>query len=146
MAASAVPDDRPLGAFRFSVEIQGLDKPVGRFQGVSGLSHEFEIVEHQEGGLNDLKHKLPGQGSYPNLVLKSGYLTHPALEEWHRDFLKKRGPRCTVTVKLLDLAGEPVRSWSYARCWPVKWEGPSLDSGQAAIAVQTVELAHDGPV
>lgn len=139
------PSDRPLGAYRFSVKIGGRTATeVGRFQSVSGLAHEFEVITHQEGGINDRTHKLPGQGSYPNLVLKQGYLTHPWLEKWHRDFLSTR-QRYTVTVNLLDAAGETMRSWSFARCWPVKWEGPSLDGSQSAIAVQTVELAHDGP-
>ncbi len=137
------PDSRPLGAFRFSVSIEGFDGAVARFQSVGGLSHEFEITTHQEGGLNDRTHKLPGQGSYPNLVLKTGYLLKPALENWHREFSKKRGPRRTVTVNLLNLAGDTVRTWSFSRCWPVKWEGPQLDGAQSQIAVQTLELAYD---
>lgn len=137
------PDSRPVGAFRFSVQVEGMDGAVARFQSVGGLSHEFEVVTHQEGGTNDRTHKLPGQGSYPNLVLKTGYVINPALEKWHRDFVKNRGPRRTVTVNLLNLAGDTVRTWSFNRCWPVKWEGPQLDATQAQIAVQTLELAYD---
>lgn len=138
------PDARPIGAFRFAVKVDGIPDTAARFQSVSGLSHEFEIVTHQEGGLNDRTHQLPGQGKYPNLVLKTGYLVNPALESWHRDFVKNRGPRRNVTVDLLDLSGAKVRSWTFERCWPVKWEGPQFDGSQAAIAVQTLELAHEG--
>lgn len=144
------PPDRPMGAYCFSVEIGSNKEPAGRFQSVSGLSHEFEVVTHQEGGLNQHTHKLPGQGSYPNLVLKQGYITQPWLEDWHRNFLTRRD-RQTVTVKLLHVNDhassdlQPVRTWVFSRCWPVKWEGPTLDSSQPAIAVQTIELAHDGP-
>lgn len=137
------PDSRPIGAFRFRVKIDGFEGVVAHFQSVGGMSHEFEVTTHQEGGINDRTHKLPGQGSYPNLVLKTGYLVNPALEMWHRDFAKKRGPRRNVTVEMLNLAGAKVRTWSFQNCWPVKWEGPQLDGTQSQIAVQTLELAYD---
>src|SRR5262245_52469848 len=76
--------DRPLGKFRFKVEIDGLT--LAHFQTISGLQHEIEALEFQEGGVNDHLHKLPAQGRYPNLVLKLGYVNSEMLEGWHTGF------------------------------------------------------------
>lgn len=131
---------RPKGKFRFTVEISGLT--VAHFQNVSGLSHEIEVFTHQEGGVNDRTHKLPTQGSYPNLVLKAGYAVDDTLERWHRGF--PGSGRKNVTVSLLGDDGKVARSWSFRDAWPVKWEGPELDASQSQLAMQTVELAHNG--
>lgn len=142
MAAS----DRPFAKFRFKFEIEGLT--VGHFQSVSGLTHEIEVLSHQEGGVNGRLHKLPGQGSYPNLTLKVGYINSTMLEGWHRNFSQKPGGvgRKNVSIVLLNLAGQEERRWSFTRCWPVKWEGPEFDASAAQILVESVEIAHEGLV
>ncbi|MCB9527957.1 MAG: phage tail protein [bacterium] len=139
---SFAANSRPYGKFRFAVEISGLT--VGHFQSVSGLAHEIEVYTHQEGGLNDRTHKLPAQGSYPNLVLKAGYAVDDTLEKWHRKF--PSGGRKNVTITLRDDAGQALKSWSFRDAWPVKWEGPEFDASQSQIAVQSIELAHNGMI
>lgn len=140
MAAS----DRPYGKFRFKVEIEGLT--LGHFQSVSGLSHEVEVLTHQEGGVNDRLHKLPGQGSYPNLTLKLGYVNSQMLENWHARYISKPGlmDRKNLSIVLVDDQSREVKRWSFAKCWPVKWEGPEFDASASQIVVETVELAHQG--
>ena len=134
----------PFGNYNFTVVIDGVN--AGCFQSVSGLSHEIEVLSHQEGGVNDRQHKLPGQGSYPNIVLKVGFINDGAFEGWHFGFVKKPSARKLVTITLNDNAGKEVKSWSFNRCWPVKWEGPELSSDGAEIAIETLEIAHEGLV
>jgi phage tail-like protein len=138
--------DRPYGKFRFKVEVDGLT--LAHFQSVSGLSHEIEVLTHQEGGVNNRLHKLPGQGSYPNLTLKVGYVHNQLLENWHNRFTQKPGSigRKNVSVVLVDDRSQEVARWSFARAWPVKWEGPEFDASAAQILVESVEIAHEGPV
>lgn len=136
--------DRPYGKFRFMVEVDGL--ALAHFQSVSGLSHEIEAVEYQEGGVNDRLHKLPGQGRYPNITLKVGYVDSRLLEDWHRDFTQKPGAvgRKNGSIVLLNDDGSELARWNFTRAWPVKWEGPELDAGQSAIQVESIEIAHEG--
>jgi phage tail-like protein len=136
--------DRPLGKFRFKVEIDGLT--LAHFQSISGLQHEIEALEFKEGGVNDRMHKLPGQGRYPNLVLKVGYVNSQMLEGWHMGFTQNPGGvrRKNGSIILCDDAGEPVTRWNFFQAWPVKWEGPQLDSSGTDILVETVEIAHHG--
>lgn len=135
---------RPYGKFRFMVEIEGL--ALAHFQSVGGLGHEIEVLSYQEGGINERHHKLPGQGSYPNVVLKVGYVDNRLLEGWHRDF--SRSPdkvgRKNGSIVLLGDDGSEVARWNFTRAWPVKWEGPELDASQSQILVESVEIAHEG--
>jgi phage tail-like protein len=137
-------NSRPFGKFRFMVEVDGLS--LAQFQTVSGLHHEIEAVEYQEGGVNDRLHKLPGQGRYPNLVLKVGYVDNRLLENWHRDFTNTPGKvgRKNGSIVLLNDDGTEAARWNFTQAWPVKWEGPELDASQNAILVESVEIAHEG--
>jgi phage tail-like protein len=38
----------------------------------------------------------------------------------------------------------PVRVWSFRRGWPVKIAGPDLNAMSAAVAIESVEIAHHG--
>lgn len=135
---------RPFGKFRFLMEIDGVT--MAHFQSVTGLSHEIEVLTHQEGGVNDRLHKLPGQGSYPNIVLKLGYVNSELVETWHTRFTKNptQEGRKNGSIVLLNDDGTEVTRWNFRRAWPVKWEGPELDSGAAEIAVESIEVAHEG--
>lgn len=136
--------DRPYGKFRFKVEIDGLT--MAHFQTVGGLSHEIEVLTHQEGGVNDRLHKLPGQGSYPNISLKLGYVNSALVENWHLGFTRKPGGvgRKNGSIVLLDDDGSEVARWNFQRAWPVKWEGPEPDASGSDILVESIEIAHEG--
>lgn len=136
--------DRPYAKFHFKVEIDGLT--LAHFQSVSGLQHEIEALEVQEGGINQRMHKLPAQGRFPNLVLKLGYVNSTALEGWHQGFSQKPSSvkRKNGSIILCDDAGEAVCRWNFFEAWPVKWEGPQLDTGGGEVLVESVEIAHHG--
>ncbi|HSI80973.1 MAG TPA: phage tail protein [Solirubrobacterales bacterium] len=140
-----MPDSaiEPVGGLAFKVEIDGVT--VGRFSECSGLSVEIEVTEHQEGGLNDFVHKLPGPMKYPNLVLKRGITEEEALLEWLLK-LEQESARPKVTIDLMGPGGRRVRSWSFAAALPVKWEGPTLNAGANDLATETLEIAHQGMV
>jgi phage tail-like protein len=52
--------------------------------------------------------------------------------------------RRTAQISVLDANGDPVCSWKLDGVYPVKWTGPSLDAGGNQVAVETLELAHNG--
>jgi len=124
----------------FTVEVLG--KTLGIFASVKGLESTVDVLEYREGGVNNLVHRLPGQVTYPNLVLAEG-LTTKAVEEW---FAKTNlgAERHTVTLTLLDHRGNPVRAWAFADAFPVRWAGPVLSASSTQIAAEELELAHGG--
>ena len=118
-------------------------REVGYFSEVSGLSAEIEVMSFNEGGRNDFVHKLPTRMKHPNLVLKRGVTRTKDMEDWFLD--SWMGPRRkAVSLTMINEAGQPVRGWSFAQAYPVKWTGPNFNSGQATSAVEAIEVAHDG--
>lgn len=143
----------------FLVEIEGL--LVGGFSRVSGLEYEVAYEEFREGGVNGYTHKLPsGVTHTQNLLLEQGVTDLDFLSSWSlnlldlpllaADYQEKlaRGDvkRRNGTIYLLDNQRLPVMWWNFKGAYPVKWSGPELQADSGSIAVQSVELVHQGLV
>jgi phage tail-like protein len=128
------------GAF-FHLEVGGIT--VGYFSECSGLRVEYEVMEYQEGGQNGFVHKLRGPAKYSNIILKRGVTSDTALSDWFRAAGRKV-ERKEGVITLLTPALEPLRRWSFTGAFPVKWEGPGLKASSGEVAVETLELAHEG--
>ncbi len=132
----------PYLSFRFLVEVQGL--LVGGFSEVSGLQAETETEEIQEGGVNDHVHKLPKITRHQNIILKRGMIDSETLWRWHNDVVNGKIERKTVFIILMDNEGNEVWQWYFERAYPVKWTGPELRADNSTVAVEALELVHDG--
>ena len=131
----------PVGELRFKVELPGRD--LGRFRECTGLAAEIEVKDYNEGGVNDRVHKLPTRMKYPNLVLKRGITYEDALLKWLWT-TQHATERIAVTVSLMGPDGQPVRTWSFADAFPIKWTGPNLNAGSNQVATETLEIVHGG--
>ena len=63
----------------------------------------------------------------------------PGLYDW---FL--RGERRDGAVVLLGHDGREVLRWAFARGWPCRWEGPAFDARRTEVALELLEIAHEG--
>ena len=45
---------------------------------------------------------------------------------------------------LQDDQHTPVKMWTFKRGLPVKWTGPSFNAMQAQVAIEELEIAHEG--
>jgi phage tail-like protein len=132
----------PFTAYRFSVEIDGII--AAGFAEVSGLDVEIETEEYQEGGVNTHSHTLPTRATYPNLTLRRGTTDLPLLYKWTESVVNGTVLRLPVLVFMLDETGVPTWGWSVRKAYPVKWSGPQLQADQGTVAMESVELAHEG--
>lgn len=135
----ARPD--PYRAFRFVVEFDGT--VAGGFQSVGGVERHTEVEPYKEGGVNEYEHQFVVKTTYPALVLKRG-LADTTLWDWHQDVVGGTVQRKTISVLLLDDAGDEVWRWICAAAYPTKWTGAELDALSDAVATETVEFVHRG--
>jgi phage tail-like protein len=148
------PADRkdPLPVFCFKVDLK---LPSGKggeafFKSVTGLKYETEVVPVREGGQNQTTYQLVGATKWSNLVLKQGYTGNSALLEWREEWIKafsggKKFTRITSgTITQLNTALEPVATWTFFRGWPAKWEISEFDASKSELAIETLEIAHEG--
>lgn len=127
---------------RFYVEIGGIAQAV--FTEVTGLQMETEVMEYQEGGNNGFTHRLPGRTKVSNVTLKRGMATSNDFFKWYAQIAQGQISRQNVTVVMYDVKGDELQRWSFINAYPVKWIGPQLKSSEAATAIETLELAHEG--
>ena len=145
----------PLGGFNFYIalmegddisSIQPNDLPgllLGGFSEVSGLDATIGIYEYHEGGVNDRVHKFPDRASYSNIVLKRGISITTDLWEWHQSFVNGEGVVKDGLIVLANDLGIPVKIWTFSNGIPVKWSGPSLNAMTSAVAIESLEIAHE---
>lgn len=139
---------QPLLNYNYRVEIAGLF--VAGFSEVSGLEQEIEVEEYKEGAV-DFVHKLPNGIKYSNIVLKRGMTESGALRTWYDLVLKSvtygkipipKEP--IVYISLMDSQGEEKIRFLVKFAYPVKWVGPQLNANANEVAIETLELAHEG--
>ena len=128
----------------FVLEIGGIWE--AEFSQCTGLQSETEVVSVEEGGENNFAHKLRGRNKNPPLVLKHGISKmSPALWAWREAMIHRLvPPMLNGAVILLDDQKQEVARWSFRNAAPVKWQGPALKAGDNALAIETLELSHDG--
>ncbi|HWA72758.1 MAG TPA: phage tail protein [Polyangiaceae bacterium] len=133
----------PYGQFNFLVEIDGVIQ--AGFSEVSGLSTDTNIIEYREGGEQQgTARKLPGLMKYANIVLKRGYTAEKKLWDWRKKVIDGKTSRASGSIILLDEARQPALRWNFREGWPSKWEGPPLNGKTSEVAIETMEIAHEG--
>ena len=141
----------PLATFCFALSIDDIiDEKNAFFKSVSGLKSESEVVSYAEGGLNNATRQLVGPTKWPNLVLKRGFTNNANNDKlilWRQAWLgNKKLVRHNGQIIQLSRELKPVCRWHFIAGWPCKWEGPEYDASKSELAVETLEIAHEGLV
>jgi phage tail-like protein len=145
MATPTTTRKDPLPVFAFLVRFTNLPGNVeGFFKSVSGLKFETEVVPVSAGGANDTTFQLPGATKWGNLVFKQGFTNSSALMTWRQKWLKGEMNRTGGTIIQLDTALKPSAQWDFVRGWPSKWEIGEFDASKSELAIETLEIAHEG--
>lgn len=118
------------------------------FTEVSGLSADLEVIEYREGSSpENLTQKMPGMKKFSNIVLKRGIIKGDNdFFRWFNTVALNQVEKRDVVISLLNEQHEPVMVWRVRNAWPCKIQGPELKAGASEVAIETLELAHDGLV
>ncbi len=127
----------------FLVEIDGITQ--AGFSDCSGLGSSNDPIEYREGGDNTTVRKLPGLTKYTNISLKRGLSDSRELYDWYRLVVTGKTERRNGSIVVLDADGitEVVR-WNFFNAWPAKLEGPTFSAKGNEVAIETLEIAHEG--
>ena len=134
----------PLTVFHYSVAWGGED--IG-FSEVSGLTIEIDPIDYRDGLMSagTLALKRPGIRKSGNISLKRGMCTaNIDLYNWFNNTGQTNVERRDLTITLLDDDNAPVFIWAITQAWPIKCEGPGLNATGNDIAIETLELVHEG--
>jgi phage tail-like protein len=140
-----MPDGKrndPFGQFNFLVEVDGVIQ--AGFSEASGLTTDTNVIEYREGNEITTTRKLPGLMKYNNIVLKRGWTKDKRLWEWRKKVIDGKTQRASGAIILLDEARNEALRWNFREGWPSKWEGPALNAKTSEVAIETLEIAHEG--
>ena len=145
MAGEAQDNIWPLPKFFFSVDLGDIGKDLP-FQEVSGLDTESTPIEYRAGNAKGWSViKMPGLKKTGNVTLKKGiFVKDNKFWTWYEKIQLNTIKRETVTIKLLDEKGKNTMVWALANAWPTKITGTDLKSEGNEVAVETLEIAHEG--
>ena len=111
---------------------------------MSGLESETAVIEYRTGAEATRVRKLPGLTKYANIVLKRGMTQDTSLWGWRQQIANGKADRRSGSIILLDQSGNEVHRWNFVEGWPAKIEGPALNARANEIAIETLEIAHEG--
>ena len=133
----------PLPKFHFQVEWGG--SKIG-FTDVSGIDISTEVIEYRDGSSPEYsKIKMPGQRKFSNITLKRGtFKSDNEFYNWFNSVSLNTIERRNLTVALLNENHEPVIVWKIKNAWPTKITPTDLKADGNDVAVESIELAHEG--
>lgn len=131
----------PYKAFNFLVEIDGVARAA--FSEVSGLESETAVIEYRAGGEGVVR-KLPGLTKFGNIVLRRGVTQDAELWDWRKNVVEGSIDRRNGSIALLDDQRNEVVRWNFRDGWICRWEGPALNAKANEVAIETIEIAHEG--
>ncbi|WP_294286722.1 phage tail protein [uncultured Chryseobacterium sp.] len=133
----------PLVKFAFEVDWGGTK--VG-FQEVSGLNIETDVIEYRHGASPDFsKIKMTGLQKFSNITFKRGtFKSDNEFYTWFKTMQGNTVERRSITISLLDENGEPAVTWKVKNAFPVKLQSTDLKAEGNEVAVETLEIAHEG--
>lgn len=133
----------PLPKFHFIVEWGGTR--VG-FTEVTGLDIQIEAIEYREGSSKEYsKIKMPGMQKFSNITLKRGSIGgDKEFYAWINTVSMNQIERRDLSISLLNEKHEAVFTWKVKQAFPVKVQASDLKADGNEVAIETIELAHEG--
>jgi len=140
-------------SMRFKVSVDDCD--LGSWSACKGLKVELKVTRVQEGGNYWYEHLLPDRITYTPITLERAvhpqdsqlvqtWLQHVATQWQNTSTPSQAYQAKTATIKLLGAYGQQVMSWTLSGVYPISWSGPSLSATENKVAIETLELAHQG--
>ncbi len=136
----------PLPVFCFRVVVDQI-KEVAFFKSVSGLKAEIETIPVREGGQNATTFQLVGATKWSNIVLKRGFTKDSGAKgmmNWCNSWIGQAGARSKGVITLLNTALQEEAEWTFHNGIPVKWDVGEFDASKSELAIETLEIAHEG--
>jgi phage tail-like protein len=132
----------PFRAYNFLVEIDGITR--AGFRECSGLDTTQDPIDYREGGEALHVRKLPGLVKFSNISLKRGITDDAELWEWRKKSMEGNVERKNGSIILLDDTGAEKIRWNFVAGWPSKWSGPTFNATGNEVAIESLEIAHEG--
>jgi phage tail-like protein len=140
--ATGVRND-PYRGFNFRVEIDGVT--LASFSEVTGLTADGDAVPYREGAdkVNSVR-QLTGLRKNDKITLKRGFTQNMEFWNWYAAIAAGQQLRRNGTIVLQDEAHKDVLRFEFVNGWLNKLEGPHMNASGNEVAIESVEIVHEG--
>lgn len=132
----------PYRVYNFLVELDGITR--AGFRECSGLETSNDPIEYREGIDGRGSRQLPGLTRYTNITLRWGTTDDAELWQWRERAAQGVVERKNGSIVLLDDTGAEKVRWNFREAWPSRWTGPSFNATGNEVAIEALELVHEG--
>lgn len=135
----------PLPKFHFQVDWGGTK--IG-FTSVTGLKVNTGVIEYRDGASPEYhKIKMPGMQVHDNLSFERGtFQGDNEFYDWWNTVNLNTIERRDITISLLNENHDPVVVWKVKNAFPVSVESTDLNAEGEEVAIEKMEIAHEGLV
>lgn len=134
----------PREQFRYRLEIGGLT--VGEFSEVNGEDTDIEPMGYREGYPDGgAALKLAGTGRYGRIRLEKGFMEPRVLKDWIEGEAGGTREQKMIFISMQDNQ-QSVAAWKVINAWPVGYTASDLNVDSDRIAVESLELVHEGMI
>lgn len=106
---------------------------------------ESPVIEYRGGstaGFSPLK--MPAMRKFGNITLTRGIAKADEFYKWISMTRTDAAERHDVFIRLHDETHKPVMTWKVKNALPVKFVAPHLNASGNHLAIESIELAHEG--
>ena len=138
----ALTRNDPYRTHNFRIELDGIDR--AGFREASGLESTTAPIDYREGTMGLSVQKLPGLVQQSTITLRGGLTDDSALWDWRKSVVDGAVQRKNGSIVLLNEEGEEKLRWNFVEAWPSKWTGPALNATGNEVAIEALEITHEG--
>lgn len=147
----AEKENRPLGAFRFLIEMSKDGTVVGAFTQFSGVKVQVDTIQARSGDdVRGVQEYIPALTRFEPVTLSKGVLGDNDFLKWL--FSVAAGPNAgpskadyrSITVVALDDAGSRSVEWALKDAFPIGYELTPMDGGRSELLSETLTFAIHG--
>lgn len=139
-------DSEVTAGLRWALEFDGITEAY--FKEVTGLDSETEVIEHRTTGKNGnlVVQKVPGALKWSNIVFRRGLTDNMVLHDWRKKIEEGQieANRKNGSIVMLGPDNAERARYNFVKAWPCKFKGPQLDASKNEIAIEEMEIAHEG--
>ena len=130
---------------KFHFQVKWGDQEMS-FQEVTGLDAQSEEIKYRTGDSPIYSViKMPGLIKYSNVTMKKGiFKGDNKFWDWFSQIKMNTIKRIDITISLLDEENNPAMTWTLKNAWPTKVTGTDLKSEGNEVAIETIEIVHEG--
>jgi phage tail-like protein len=130
---------------RFLVTVIPGDIDLGSWSKAEGLDVTFDAAEYRAGDAWNHRWYFPGHTKYSPLKLSRGATKDDTKKV--KDWLSKTAMNFElgeIKITLRDAHHDEVAEWTLKKAMPVKWAITGFDAGGSQVAIETLEITHNG--